>query len=107
MPTVTIDVETLFALLGKHMSDSEFEDVCFDFGIELEESTTTHKQQLKLKEKERKIYKIDIPANRYDMLCVEGIAMAIKTYLQLAPPAIYTTTKPTIELKVEQNVIIL
>lgn len=26
------------------------------------------------------IYKIDIPANRYDMLCVEGIARALNVF---------------------------
>ena len=26
-------------------------------------------------------FRIDIPANRYDMLCVEGIARAVKTFL--------------------------
>lgn len=28
-------------------------------------------------------FRIDIPANRYDMLCVEGIARAVKTFLGL------------------------
>ena len=33
------------------------------------------------------IYKIDIPANRYDMLCLEGIARALNIFLgRLAPP---------------------
>jgi phenylalanyl-tRNA synthetase beta chain len=26
------------------------------------------------------VYKIDIPANRYDMLCLEGIARALNTF---------------------------
>lgn len=29
------------------------------------------------------IYKIDIPANRYDMLCMEGIARALRVFLEL------------------------
>lgn len=34
------------------------------------------------------IYKIDIPANRYDMLCLEGIARALNIFLgREAPPA--------------------
>lgn len=28
------------------------------------------------------IYKIDIPANRYDLLCIEGIASALRIFLQ-------------------------
>lgn len=34
------------------------------------------------------IYKIDIPANRYDMLCLEGIARALNIFRgRMAPPA--------------------
>eukprot|EP00842_Homolaphlyctis_polyrhiza_P001494 jgi/Hompol1/2345/HPOL_002937-RA len=43
---------------------------------------------------DRKIYRIDIPANRYDMLCVEGIARAIRTYLELSPPPQYRVVAP-------------
>lgn len=28
---------------------------------------------------EEVVYKIDIPANRYDLLCVEGIARALRS----------------------------
>lgn len=31
-------------------------------------------------EDEEIIYRIDIPANRYDMLCLEGIARALNTF---------------------------
>jgi len=27
------------------------------------------------------VYKIEVPANRYDLLCLEGIACAIRMYL--------------------------
>lgn len=36
------------------------------------------------------IYKIDIPANRYDMLCVEGIARALNVFRQKIPAPTYT-----------------
>lgn len=41
---------------------------------------------------EETIYKIDIPANRYDMLCLEGIARALNVFqgTQAAPK--YTVT---------------
>lgn len=36
------------------------------------------------------IYKIDIPANRYDMLCLEGIARALNVFTgRLSPPPRY------------------
>jgi len=28
------------------------------------------------------VYKIEVAANRYDLLCIEGIAAAFKNYLQ-------------------------
>jgi phenylalanyl-tRNA synthetase beta chain len=27
------------------------------------------------------VYKLEVPANRYDLLCLEGIATALKCYL--------------------------
>lgn len=27
------------------------------------------------------VYKIDIPANRYDLLCIEGLARALRVFL--------------------------
>lgn len=35
------------------------------------------------------IYKIDIPANRYDMLCLEGIARALNVFKQRIPAPTY------------------
>lgn len=35
---------------------------------------------------EEVIYKIDIPANRYDMLCLEGISQALNVFRGTAPP---------------------
>lgn len=29
------------------------------------------------------IYKIDVPANRYDILCIEGLARALRIFLEL------------------------
>lgn len=31
------------------------------------------------------LYKIDIPANRYDMLCLEGIARALNIFNRIMP----------------------
>ena len=36
------------------------------------------------------VYKVEVPANRYDLLCVEGLAMAIKSFLGLSPPTKFT-----------------
>ena len=36
------------------------------------------------------VYKIEVAANRYDLLCLEGIAAAFKTYLGLGSLPRYT-----------------
>lgn len=40
------------------------------------------------------IYKIDIPANRYDMLCLEGISRALNVFGGAASPT-YTVADMT------------
>jgi hypothetical protein len=37
MPTVNVDRSLLFQLVGKTFTDEAFEDLCFEFGIELED----------------------------------------------------------------------
>ena len=40
MPTISIVRDDLFRAIGKTMTDEEFEELCFEFGIELDEVTT-------------------------------------------------------------------
>ena len=40
MPTISLVRDDLFTALGKTYTDDEFQDLCFDFGIELDEITT-------------------------------------------------------------------
>ena len=92
MPTVSVGRDALFSALGRVYTEAEFEDLCFDFGIELDDVTT--ERQMERKElgieggdaggeadDEEVLYKIDIPANRYDLLCIEGIARALRIFL--------------------------
>ncbi|KAI9139095.1 beta subunit of phenylalanyl-tRNA synthetase [Paraphysoderma sedebokerense] len=81
MPTVNVDQEYLFSVLGRKYSTEEFRELCFEFGIELEEDA----QGLS----DRPLYKIDIPANRYDLLCPEGIARALKIFQGKTQPPMY------------------
>lgn len=43
---------------------------------------------------EEVIYKIDIPANRYDLLCLEGIARALRIFLGKDAGPNYTLVEP-------------
>ncbi|EOY21413.1 hypothetical protein QUC31_007298 [Theobroma cacao] len=88
MPTVSVGRDRLFAALGRSYTQEEFEDLCFNFGIELDDVTT--EKAIILKEKNLKdekpslddevIYKIEVPANRYDLLCLEGLALALRIF---------------------------
>lgn len=92
MPTVSVEKDILFTHLGRTYTDEEFDELCFEFGVELDEITSEREEAQKSstvklnKEQIGKlsdiiIYKIDVPANRYDLLCVEGLSRAIKIFL--------------------------
>ncbi|OMO95854.1 Phenylalanyl-tRNA synthetase, class IIc, beta subunit, archae/euk cytosolic [Corchorus capsularis] len=88
MPTVSVGRDRLFAAVGKTYTREEFEDLCFRFGIELDDVTTEKAIILKEKHLEKEqpsaddevIYKIEVPANRYDLLCLEGLAQALRIF---------------------------
>ncbi|XP_042501579.1 phenylalanine--tRNA ligase beta subunit, cytoplasmic-like [Macadamia integrifolia] len=87
MPTVSVGRDRLFAGLGKTYTQEEFEELCFDFGIELDDVTTEKAIIRKEKhldeeatEDEEVIYKIEVPANRYDLLCLEGLVQALRIF---------------------------
>lgn len=89
MPTVGVKRDLLFKALGKTYTDDEFQKLCFEFGLELDEVTT--EKQMITKEQgevdaakdasEDVIYRIDIPANRYDLLCLEGLVQGLQVFL--------------------------
>ncbi|CAG8646363.1 9182_t:CDS:10, partial [Funneliformis caledonium] len=84
-----------------HLATDEFRELCFEFGIELEEDTSD--KELSSKKVgaakagdllERPTLKIDIPANRYDLLCHEGISRALLIFQEKAQPPIYKLVEP-------------
>lgn len=79
MPTIAVDKAALFKELGRDYTTEEFDELCFEFGIELDEDTS---QSTKPEDQAQPAQlKIEIPANRYDMLCFEGIALNLKVFL--------------------------
>ncbi|KAG7876654.1 hypothetical protein KL938_004266 [Ogataea parapolymorpha] len=99
MPTVAVDKADLFALLGKNYTTDEFDELCFQFGIELDEDTTDDVKGTD----ERPQLKIEVGANRYDMLCIEGIAQALNEYLGRVAPPNYRLSAPTTSLTVKPS----
>ncbi|OEL14062.1 Phenylalanine--tRNA ligase beta subunit, cytoplasmic [Dichanthelium oligosanthes] len=98
MPTVSVGRDRLFAALGRTYTQEEFEALCFEFGIELDDVVTslsatvlTTEKAIIRKEKhleddgevegdDEVIYKIEVAANRYDLLCLEGLARALRVF---------------------------
>ncbi|GAA5924181.1 hypothetical protein JCM3775_005615 [Rhodotorula graminis] len=79
MPTVTVDRVEFFKRLGRDYTTKEFDELLFQYGLELDEDTLSDPDH---PAGEPHQLKIEIPANRYDLLCIEGIARALKLYLQ-------------------------
>ena len=93
--------------LGKEYTEEEFDELCFEFGIELDEVTS--EKQIKDKflgeagagasgagdyADDDTIYKIDIPANRYDLLCMEGISRALNVFRGVEPSPVFRMIEP-------------
>lgn len=83
------------------VADEEFEDLCFEYGLEMEMGTGEEMQMARIDAegnnvdmKNTTVYKIEVPANRYDLLCLEGIAMALRCYLHNEKLPVFTVTKP-------------
>lgn len=92
MPTINVKRDLLMQKLGTSYSDEQFDELCFQFGIELDEITSEKKIAMKERnatgqESDEIIYKIDIPANRYDLVCLEGLVLALKIFTgKMKPP---------------------
>uniref|UniRef100_A0A8C3URX7 Phenylalanine--tRNA ligase beta subunit n=1 Tax=Catharus ustulatus TaxID=91951 RepID=A0A8C3URX7_CATUS len=87
MPTVSVKRELLFRALGRSYTDEEFDELCFEFGLELDEITSEKDIISKEKGEEKAkgasdvvLYKIDVPANRYDLLCLEGLVRGLQVF---------------------------
>ncbi|KAK6925188.1 tRNA synthetase, B5-domain [Dillenia turbinata] len=98
MPTVSVGRDGLFHALGRTYTQEEFEDLCFEYGIELDDVTTEkaiirkekHLEEEEPSEDEEVIYKIEVPANRYDLLCLEGLSRALRVFVGLDEIPTYT-----------------
>lgn len=112
MPTISVGRDRLFDALGKTYEDKEFDDLCFRFGIELDDITTEkaiirkekHLDEEESTEGEEIIYKIEVPANRYDLLCLEGLAQALRVFEELEEIPKYTVANISCESMLKMHV---
>jgi phenylalanyl-tRNA synthetase beta chain len=88
--------------------------LCFDYGIELDDVTSERKQlekemgdkkdHEKLKAaSDEELYKIEIPANRYDLLCYEGLVSALNVFRNGSKAPEYKTVTPSKPLEMHVN----
>ena len=84
-----------------YIADEQFEDLCFEYGLEMEMGNGAEMNMARIDKDGNNIdlsktivYKLEVPANRYDLLCLEGIATALRSYLNGTPFPIYSTLIP-------------
>lgn len=102
----------MFRLILLNIATEAFDALCFDFGIELDEDTTEDVLAARKKGgKEAEAagepeLKIELPANRYDLLCLEGLARGLRQFLGKEQPPVFKLSQPRelIECTVEESV---
>jgi len=104
MPVVSVFQDALVDALkdSATITEESFADLCFEFGLELDEVTS--EKEMATKERgeaaavdlsERVIFKVEVPANRYDLLCFEGLVRALKVFKNSAPVPTYSLSSET------------
>lgn len=115
MPTLSVKKNFLFEKIGKSYTDNEFEALCFQFGLELDDITSEKKMHMKERGSTEEnanlsdevVYKIDLPANRYDLCSCEGLSLALRVFLGLMPTPhfeVLNKAAPLYTMKVKPSV---
>uniref|UniRef100_A0A8D0YY80 Phenylalanine--tRNA ligase beta subunit n=1 Tax=Sus scrofa TaxID=9823 RepID=A0A8D0YY80_PIG len=99
MLTVSVKRDVLFRAL-------EFDELCFEFGLELDE-TTSEKEFISKEQGNEKaqgasdvvLYKIDVPPNRYDLLCLEGLVRGLQVFKERIKAPVYKRVMPNGEIQ--------
>eukprot|EP00736_Rhodelphis_marinus_P013381 Rmarinus@m.10879 len=101
MPTISIYQDSLNEALGENFSESQIDELLFDYGLELDEVTSEKQMQAKETGKvssdasDRVIYKVDVPANRYDLLCLEGLCTGLRVFREQMAPPVFKSVPPS------------
>jgi len=82
MPTVGVERDLLFKALKQEYTEEALDNLCFEFGIELDDIETNEEGKV--------IYKFDIGANRYDLLCIQGLTLALNTFRGISSYPVYS-----------------
>lgn len=103
MPTSCIVKAELERLLGIQRTDDEFSQALADMGLELDEVIMKPERSVEgsATTEPVKHYNIDVTANRSDVLCVEGLAVALRPFLGLGRPCLRLTSPSHLHVHVE------
>jgi len=74
MPKISVKKNVLDGHLGESLSSEQLDHLCSLYGLELDDEIFEKDEKSGVTEL---VYKIEIPANRNDLLCVEGLARAL------------------------------
>ncbi|KAI4293293.1 phenylalanyl-tRNA synthetase beta chain [Pancytospora philotis] len=74
MPGLSVRKELVLDGLDGSVTEQQLEELIFDFGVELDDICEENGETM---------YKFDIGANRYDLLCAEGFVAALRAYTGL------------------------
>ena len=103
MPKINVLKKELFQFIGKefskssfsiisHIAEEQFEELCFEFGLEVEFGTAGDMNMNRVDDSgnaidisKEMVYCLEVAANRYDLLCLEGAAQSFRSYLGIAP----------------------
>lgn len=97
MPTIGIEKSEFLRRTGreqKELTQEDLENLFFDLGLELDDIE---------EENEKTILKVDIPANRYDLLCIEGLCRAINIFDGKDPDQYKLSGEPVEKIIVEES----
>ena len=79
MPNVNVLKKELMHYIGRQFTDEQFIDLCFEFGLEIEIDTAAEMNMTRVDDQgnaidisKETVYKLEVAANRYDLLCLEG-----------------------------------
>lgn len=70
MPVVSVSTRLLSSYLNEEVTNEWLDELCFNYGLELDCIEFDEEQQ-------ENVAKIEIPANRPDILCLEGLVIAL------------------------------
>ena len=86
MPTVHVPVKLFNQGLGQTLSLEKLEELCFEFGMEVE--------LIENEPKEPNKYAFETPSNRNDLLCTEGIIRNLAVFLGKVAVPNFTPLNP-------------